>query len=51
MNNINVEKMEDLITPLELKSRFIMNQKNIDFVNETRNEVIDILKKKNKKKN
>ena len=50
MNNINVEKMEDLITPLELKSRFIMNQKNIDFVNETRNEVIDILKKKNKKK-
>ena len=49
MNNINVEKMEDLITPLELKSRFIMNQKNIDFVNETRNEVIDILKKKTKK--
>ena len=51
MNNINVEKMEDLITPFQLKSKFIMNHKNIDFVNETRNAIIDILKKKKKKKN
>ena len=50
INNINVESFEKLITPNELIKQIPTNDKICNFVKKTRNEIIDILDKKDNRK-
>lgn len=50
MNNINIKSISNIISPKELKIKYPLDKEDIEFVESSRLDVKNILKKKNNKK-
>lgn len=50
MKNINIQEIKELMSPTQLKQQFPVTSENIAFIQESRNRISDIIKKKNSQK-